>query len=123
MTTSPDPFFGELYLRTTRPFLSDEVTEAEGAYLRQVFAAHAPQGPLIDLGCGHGRHLPLLTGTRPVFGVDRDLLSLTEAKLVRPVVRADLMELPFRDGSLAGAWAWYNSICTFADLDFARVLH
>ena len=121
-TRKDDPFFGELYLRTTKPFISQQVTDAEGAYLRQVFAEHAPLGPLLDLGCGHGRHLQQLTGARPVFGVDRDPLSLSEARTITPVVQGDLMALPFAPGSLAGAWGWYNSLCTFEDLDFIKLL-
>lgn len=103
-----DPFFGELYLRTTRPFLSDVVTEAEGRFLR----ANLPDtGRLLDLGCGHGRHLAQV----PAFGVDRDPLSLEEAKRVGPVCRADFRALPFRAGAFAGGWCWYNSLGTFED--------
>jgi len=121
-TRKDDPFFGELYLRTTKPFISEQVTEAEAAYLRQVFTDHAPEGPLVDLGCGHGRHLAHLTGTRPVFGLDRDWLSLEEAKAITPVARGDFSGLPFKSGALAGAWAWYNSVCTFPDSDFSQLL-
>ena len=32
-TVSSDPFFGELYLRSTRPFLDPKVTVAELDYL------------------------------------------------------------------------------------------
>lgn len=121
-TRKDDSFFGELYLRTTKPFISQQVTDAEGAYLRQVFAEHAPMGPLLDLGCGHGRHLAQLTGARPLFGLDRDPLSLAEAKGHTPVVRGDFFSLPFKAESLAGAWAWYNSVCTFEDGDFNQLL-
>ncbi len=121
-TRRDERFFGELYLRSTRPFISEEVTRAEGAYLRTVFSRYAPEGPLLDLGCGHGRHLAQLGGSRPVVGLDFDPLSLAEAKTHRPVVRGDFFDLPFREGSLAGAWAWYNSICTFEDGAIAALL-
>lgn len=100
-------FFGELYLRSTRPFLSAEITQQEADFLR----SHLPTGRLLDLGCGHGRHLAHVGG----FGVDRDPISLVEAKRHAPVSRADLRRLPFRDGAFDGVWCWYNSIGTFED--------
>jgi SAM-dependent methyltransferase len=101
------PFFGELYLRSTRPFLSELVTESEGRFLR----TNLPQGRLLDLGCGHGRHMQHV----PAFGIDRDPLSLAEAKAHGPVVRGDFRQLPYRAGAFAGAWCWYNSLGTFED--------
>jgi SAM-dependent methyltransferase len=101
------PFFGELYLRSTRPFLSEVVTEAEANFLR----TNLPSGRLLDLGCGHGRHLEHV----PAFGIDRDPLSLDEAKGFGPVARADFRAIPFRDRAFDGAWCWYNSLGTFED--------
>ena len=101
------PFFGELYLRSTRPFLSEAITEAEARFLR----THLPEGRLLDLGCGHGRHLQHV----PAFGVDSDPLSLSEAKLFGPVVRADFRAIPYRDRAFDGAWCWYNTLGTFED--------
>lgn len=110
-------FFGELYLRSTRPFLPEDVTQAEGEYLRTLFAPWAARGPLLDLGCGHGRHLAQLARLLPgkAVGVDFDLLSLGEAKAHAPVARGDFFQLPFRDRAFAGAWCWYNSAFTFED--------
>jgi SAM-dependent methyltransferase len=103
-----DPFFGELYLRSTRPFLSEPMSDAEGAFLR----ARLPgRGPLLDVGCGHGRHLQRLS-ERAVVGVDLDPLSLAEARAIAPVARGDFRRLPFRDGAFAGAYAWYNTLGT-----------
>ncbi len=102
-----DPFFGELYLRSTRPFLSDAVTEAEARFLK----TNLPQGRLLDLGCGHGRHMQHV----PAYGIDRDPLSLVEAKSFGPVLRGDFRQLPYRDRVFDGAWCWYNSMGTFED--------
>lgn len=110
-----DPFFGELYLRSTRPFLSAEVTRVEAEFLR----ARLPAGRLLDLGCGHGRHLAQVPGS---FGVDRDPQSLVEALRQRPVARADLRALPFRARAFEGAWCWYNSLGTFEDQEVPLIL-
>lgn len=110
-----DPFFGELYLRSTRPFLNPDVTRAEGDFLR----TRMPEGTLLDLGCGHGRHLAQIPGA---IGVDRDSLSLVEAVRQRPVVRADLRALPFGPAVFDGGWCWYNSLGTFEEDQVPKVL-
>ncbi len=112
----PSPFFGELYLRSTRPFLDPKITAAELDYLEARLLELKLEGPVLDYGCGHGRHLGagLRTG-RTTFGMDRDHPSLCEALPIAPVVRGDFFAPPFRSGSLAGIWAWYNSVFTFDD--------
>jgi SAM-dependent methyltransferase len=109
-------FFGELYLRSTRPFLDPKITAAEVDYLEAQFKAVTVPGPLLDFGCGHGRHLdvgPRLG--RTMVGMDRDALSLSEATRSAPVARGDFFHAPFKTGAFAGVWAWYNSIFTFED--------
>jgi TDG/mug DNA glycosylase family protein len=68
----------------------------------EALAADAVDGPIVDLGCGPGWHLPHL-GPRAI-GLDgaRTMLDLVEGA---PRVQADLAALPFRRGSLGGAWA------------------
>lgn len=107
-------FFGELYLRSTQPFLDPKVTAAELDYLAQRFEGLGVAGPLLDFGCGHGRHLEVgaRVGRRAV-GLDCDALSLGEAHGLR--VRGDFFRAPFRDRAFAGVWAWYNAIFTFED--------
>lgn len=100
--------YGEVYLRSTRPFLSDAQSEAEGMFLR----GHLPAGRLLDLGCGHGRHLTHVPGA---VGVDRDPTSLALARAAGAVVRGDLAALPFATGAFAGAWCWYDTLGTFED--------
>jgi SAM-dependent methyltransferase len=112
-------FFGELYLRTTLPFLSSEVTEAEVAYLARAFETLPIRGPLVDLGCGHGRHAgPLgerLSPHRRVFGLERDPASLAARHSGFHAVRADLRALPWAEHSFAGAYAWYSTLFVFDD--------
>lgn len=115
---SDTPFFGELYLRSTRPFLSEGITAREQAFLREQLGE---AGPVLDLGCGHGRHLAG-RGSLEVVGVDGDPLSLDEAKAFAPVARADLRALPFRDGAFGAAWCWYNTLGTFDEAELPRLL-
>lgn len=120
----PVAFFGELYLRSTLPFLSAEVTRLEAQLLISQFSGLTTQGAVIDIGCGHGRHLSQVAPAldRPVFGVDLDPMSLEQAQLPRRLVRADFFELPFKSASLGGAYSWYNTLFTFDDEAQARVL-
>ncbi len=114
-------FFGELYLRSTLPFLPAERTRAEIAYLRGALAGCG--GPLLDLGCGHGRHAgPLRAAGLPVIGLDNDALSLRERLPGTVALRGDLRRLPLRVGSVGGAYSWYSSLFVFEDDDVHRLL-
>jgi SAM-dependent methyltransferase len=119
-------FFGELYLRSTLPFLSAEVTAREVAYLARELGPRAPRGPVVDLGCGHGRHAAALNAAGPlagrVIGLERDALSLAERLPGFPAVRGDLRTLPFAGGALSGAYAWYSSLFVFSDAEHAALL-
>jgi TDG/mug DNA glycosylase family protein len=64
------------------------------------------EGIVADLGCGAGLHLPFLP--RPAVALDASLSMLELVPDVAPDacrVGADLEQLPFRRGSLAGVWA------------------
>ncbi len=119
-------FFGELYLRSTLPFLSEETTAREVEYLARRFQDLRVPGPVVDLGCGHGRHAARLNARGPlagrVVGLELDALSLQERLPGFPAVRADLRSLPFRTGSLAGAYAWYSTLFVFSDEEHVALL-
>ena len=122
----PVSFFGELYLRSTLPFLSPDVTAREVAYLARSFADLRLPGPIADLGCGHGRHASRLNTTGPlkgrVVGLELDPLSLAQREPHFPAIRGDLRALPFRSGTLAGAYAWYSTLFAFTDAEHERIL-
>ena len=71
-------------------------------------------GPLLDLGCGPG-HLTahLQSRGRDVTGLDLVPEFVAHARRVHPTARFEtgsLTELPWSDGSVAGALSWYSLI-------------
>lgn len=118
-------FFGELYLRSTLPFLSPEVTAREVACLSRLFRSFGTRaaGPVLDLGCGHGRHAGLAQSLgRKVVGVDLDAGSLQLRLPGFPAARADLRALPVRTGAAGGAFAWYSTLFGFGSDEAHRAL-
>lgn len=89
---------------TARRRPPDAATTRAGA-----LAAALGPGPVLDAGCGPGWFGPALgTGGRTVVALDAAASMLRLAAVEAPTalrVRADLRALPFRRGSLAGAWA------------------
>lgn len=75
-------------------------------------------GPVLDLGCGSGRHLKVLSRSNPeALGMDlsRPLLDLVDPSLRSRLVRGDMRALPFRDASLAGVCLWFTPFGYFDD--------
>ncbi len=119
-------FFGELYLRSTLPFLSEAVTQSETEYLARAFADVPGTEPVVDLGCGHGRHASRLNASGPlagrIIGLELDALSLSMRRPGFPAVQGDLRALPFRSATLAGAYAWYSTLFAFTDEEHVHIL-
>ncbi len=119
-------FFGELYLRSTQPFLSPEITAREVAFLEKCFAGFQLPGPVVDLGCGHGRHAAPLNTSGPlkgrVVGLELDPYSLAHRLSGFPAIHGDLRALPFQSGSLAGAYAWYSTLFAFSEAEHRVIL-
>lgn len=113
-------FFGEVYLRSTRPLLNPAVTTAEVHYL----AERLPRsGPVLDVGCGHGRHAHRLWRLGlPVVGLELDPLSLAEREGAFPAIRADMRSLPVKTASLAAAFAWYSTLFALRDEEHPALL-
>jgi SAM-dependent methyltransferase len=101
------------------------MTEQEVNYLRRAFSDLKVEGPIADLGCGHGRHAAQFAGSlfgRPVVGLELDRLSLTERLPGFEAVRGDFFRPPFRPGSLGGAYAWYSTLFVFEDEQIEQLL-
>lgn len=116
------PFFGELYLRSTRPFLSADLTRAEVDCIERHLAIETQSAPVrvLDVGCGHGRHLERLSerlgpGRVELWGLDFEAGSCAEASQWAKVVQGEFARLPFADATFSGAWAWYNALFSFDD--------
>src|SRR5437773_1563990 len=58
------------------------------------------RGPTLDIGCGQGRLASLLSEDVSWIGVDSSPTQLA-SNPHRPVVRADMRKLPYRDGMFA----------------------
>lgn len=92
----------------------------------------AEGGPIADLGCGPGRIAGFLNRAgADVRGIDLSPRMVEVARRDHPGVAFDvasLSALPYRDGELAGALAWYSLIHVPQELqdrvfaEFARVL-
>ena len=77
-------------------------------------------GPVLDLGCGSGRHLSALRERNPLaFGLDlsSDLLALAPPELRPWLLRGDMRRLPLRPASLTGICMWFTPFGYFSDAE------
>jgi SAM-dependent methyltransferase len=72
--------------------------------------ANVLRGPVLDVGCGEGRLASLVDAAVTWIGLDSSPEQLA-GNPYRPVVRADMRALPFRDGAFAEVthlWCLYH---------------
>ena len=96
-----------------------DVDEARLAVDRALRSApELAEGPVLDLGCGAGRHLEILRRTNPqAFGVDlsRALLGMAPSGLRPWLLRGDMRTLPVKEGTLSGVCLWFTPFGYFSD--------
>jgi SAM-dependent methyltransferase len=110
---------------------ADERESFEDHQVLQSLLADAPDGRILDAGCGAGDPvLERLARDRPVVGLDFSSEQVRLADDVAPgrVVRGDMTALPVADDSVAAVTAFYSLIHVPADqhadvyAEFARAL-
>jgi len=95
---------------------AEEARVAVGRALR--VAPELAIGPVLDLGCGSGRHLEILRRANPMaFGMDLSptLLRMAHAGLQPWLLRGDMRALPLKKDSLSGICLWFTPFGYFSD--------
>ena len=130
--TSPaeswDAFFDDFYLRA----YADDERDAEAgaqALAAAKLAGCEPDGEVLDVPCGFGRHaIPLARAGYRVTGADRSKILLAEAARRAEggpspkLVHADYRDLPFKDESFDAALNLYTSLGYLGDEEDTKVL-
>ena len=96
----------------------EEARVAVGRALR--VAPELAAGPVLDLGCGAGRHLEILRRANPLaFGLDLSptLLRMAPSPLHPWLLRGDMRRLPVKDGALSGVCLWFTPFGYFSDAE------
>jgi SAM-dependent methyltransferase len=97
---------------------AEEARVAVGRALR--VAPELATGPVLDLGCGAGRHLEILRRANPLaFGLDLSptLLRMAPSALHPWLLRGDMRRLPVKDGTLSGVCLWFTPFGYFSDAE------
>jgi SAM-dependent methyltransferase len=117
-------YFSASYAALYRGPLADELTtDDDVANLARLFA-HT-KGPILDLGCGYGRHLRgLRAAGLDAFGIDysEELLREAPRRLQKFTARGDMKSLPIRDASIAAVAMMFNTFGYFDDESNGHVL-
>ena len=101
----------------------EEARVAVGRALR--VAPELTQGPVLDLGCGGGRHLEILRRANPMaFGMDLSRALLRRAPMgLRPwLLRGDMRVLPVKEGVLSGICLWFTPFGYFSDEENRKLM-
>ncbi|HWQ08976.1 MAG TPA: class I SAM-dependent methyltransferase [Holophaga sp.] len=103
-----------------------DATEAATAVATLLRAAPGfSEGPVLDLGCGTGRHLAELRKVNAqAFGLDLSthLLGLAPAPLRGWLLQGDMRRLPVRAGTLSGVCLWFTPFGYFSDAENRSLL-
>ncbi|AAL64583.1 methyltransferase [Pyrobaculum aerophilum str. IM2] len=106
-------FFDDVYLDFVMHYKGEEISRDEALFIQQALQIE-PGKRVLDVACGHGRHMQFLPKDTAV-GVDINLKYLTLAKKYGDVVQADIRSLPFRKGAFHGAYIMHSTFGMFGD--------
>jgi SAM-dependent methyltransferase len=110
-----DAYYGELYLDSVADLLTPALSAAEAGVIAGLLELR-PADRVLDLACGHGRHLGPLAGRARLVGLERNAAYLARAGGAGAgLVRGDLRRLPFREGAFDAAYSWYASLFMWDD--------
>ncbi len=118
-----EEWFDEDYARLYAHRDAEEARLAVGRVLR--VAPELAEGPVLDLGCGAGRHLEILRRANPMaFGLDLSpvLLRMAPAPLRPWLLRGDMRRLPVKPGTLSGICLWFTPFGYFPDEDNRQLM-
>lgn len=118
------------YLHFLAETLRAEDTDAQVDFALRALAL-APGAPVVDLGCGHGRHaLALARRGHPVVGVDlvEGFVAMARAAAAREglaaeFVHGDLRTFTVPQPAFDGAVCLFDAFGWFEDDDQARILY
>lgn len=119
MTTMADPWYRTAFGAHYRMLYAHRDDREARQCVTLLAGARILAGPVLDLGCGDGRHLePLAARVRPVFGLDLSPELLAAARERVPgmgLVRGDMRRLPLRDGVCGTVLSLFTAFGYFAD--------
>lgn len=129
LPTFPDNWFTDSF-GTFYPLVyahrSDAAAAEEARFALEVAASDLSL-PLLDCGCGMGRHLRWLSrSVRAAVGLDFSIPLLRAARqklgAAVPLVRSDMRDLPFTDHTFGCVCSFFTSFGYFSDEDNDRVV-
>ena len=109
-------WFNEWYLRIY-PHRDHKDAERDVNLLLSNFGEGVRPVPILDIGCGTGRHMALLKEKGlPVFGLDYSMPLLRRAGTVRNrTANGDIRNLPFKPGTFNLITSFFTSFGYFTD--------
>jgi len=108
-----EEFFDDVYLDFMSHYRGEEVSKAEASFVQKALKVE-PGVRVLDVACGHGRHMAHLPRDSTV-GIDINIRYLKIAKKFGDVIQADIRMLPFRRSAFHGAYIMHSTFGMFGE--------